>query len=112
MGDKAVIIPSEDAIVRAGAPPGTNPLGQQIPLFACMDIMQTKNDGKTPALPLFMSYDEALDATEEAVKSDAGGSNLDDFEIACMSLERAVELLATTVMSEDNSQETGPSFQF
>ena len=22
-----------------------------VPLFACMDIMQTKNDGKTPALP-------------------------------------------------------------
>jgi len=109
--DKAVIIPSEDAIAKAGAPPGTNPLGQQVPLFACMDIMQTKNDGKTPALPLFMSYDEAKDAMEEAIKYDGGDSNVKDFEIVCVSLERAVELLAT-MPSEGNSQETRPSFQF
>ena len=38
--DEAVIVPSKQSIQQAGAPPGTNPIGQQVPLFACMEIAE------------------------------------------------------------------------
>lgn len=99
--DQAVIVPSAEAIKQAGAPPGTNPIGQPVPLFACMDVMQETPDGKG-ALPLFMVLEEANEAVEEAVESDGGSA--DDFEVVSLSLNRAVELLATV-------PET-PGFQF
>lgn len=100
--DQAVLIPSAAAIAQAGAPPGTSPIGQQVPLFACMDIMQ-EIDGKA-SLPLFMVLEEANAAVEEAVGADTQGSTVDDFEVVSLSLNRAVELLATV-------PET-PAFQF
>uniref|UniRef100_A0A7S2HSG9 Uncharacterized protein n=1 Tax=Helicotheca tamesis TaxID=374047 RepID=A0A7S2HSG9_9STRA len=99
--DKAVIIPSKDAIMQAGAPPGSNPLGQHVPLFACMDIMQEGEDGK-PVLPLFFVLDEANTAVEEATQADGGSP--EDFEVVSLSLPRAVELLAGAA--------EGPAFQF
>jgi hypothetical protein len=99
--DQAVLIPSAAAIAQAGAPPGTSPVGQQVPLFACMDIMQETPDGKG-ALPLFMVLADANAAIDEAVKMDGGSTN--DFEVVSLSLNRAVELLATV-------PET-PAFQF
>jgi hypothetical protein len=90
--NQAAIIPSASSIEAAGAPPGTNPLGQQVPLFCCMDIMQETPEGKN-VLPLFMVKEEAEQATREAVQSDGG--NMADFEIVSLSLPRAVELLAT-----------------
>eukprot|EP00980_Cylindrotheca_fusiformis_P028594 scaffold22613_cov126-Cylindrotheca_fusiformis.AAC.14 len=99
--DQAVIVPSAEAIKQAGAPPGTNPIGQPVPLFACMDIMQETSDGKG-ALPLFLDMEEANGAVKEAVDSDGGSS--DDFEVVSLSLNRAVELLATVPGT--------PGFQF
>jgi hypothetical protein len=99
--DQAVIIPSAEAIKQAGAPPGTNPIGQSVPLFACMEIMQETPDGKG-ALPLFMDLEDANAAVDEAVKSDGGSA--EDFEVVSLSLNRAVELLATVPDT--------PGFQF
>lgn len=99
--NQAAIIPSPDAIEAAGAPPGTNPMGQQVPLFCCMDIMQETPEGKT-VLPLFMVKEEAERAMMEAVQTDGG--NPEEFEIVSLSLPRAVELLATVP--------DAPSFHF
>lgn len=89
---KAVIIPSQGAIDAAGAPPGTNPIGQTIPLFACMDIMQEGEDG-VAVLPIFMVLEEAQAAMRMALEIDGGDPS--DFEVVGLSLNRAVELLAT-----------------
>ena len=34
----AVLIPSQDSMEAAGAPKGASPLGQELPLFACMEM--------------------------------------------------------------------------
>ena len=99
--DKAVIVPNKEAVVQAGAPPGVNPIGQQVPLFACMDIMRSTEDGGS-VLPMFMTYADAEMALKEAVGNDGG--NVDDFEVVSLSLNKAVEQLV-------NNPET-PSFQF
>jgi hypothetical protein len=100
--DEAVIIPSARAIMQAGAPPGSNPIGQQVPLFACMEIMQSNEDGSGAVLPLFMDFEEANAAVVSAVEMDGG--NVSDFEVVTLSLQKAVQLLATV-------PET-PAFQF
>ena len=100
--DEAVIIPSARAIVQAGAPPGSNPIGQQVPLFACMEMMQTDEDGTGAVLPLFMDLEEANAAVRSAVEMDGGDVN--DFEVVTLSLQKAVQLLATVPES--------PAFQF
>jgi hypothetical protein len=99
--DQAVIVPSKESVLQAGAPPGSNPIGQQVPLFACMDICQETEDGRG-VLPLFMVLEEANFAMEQALKADGG--NMDDFEVVSLSLSRAVEMLATVPES--------PAFQF
>ena len=103
--DQAVIVPSGKAVQQAGAPPGTNPIGQPVPLFACMEIMQEaelpdadNKEGKTkvvPVLPLFMVLEECNAAVDQAVEMDGGKS--EDFEVVSLSLTRAVEQLATQV---------------
>ncbi|KAI2494073.1 Tic22-like family [Fragilaria crotonensis] len=100
--DEAVIVPSARAIMQAGAPPGSNPIGQQVPLFACMEIMQSNEDGSGAVLPLFMDFEEANAAVVSAVEMDGGDVN--DFEVVTLSLQKAIQLLATV-------PET-PAFQF
>jgi hypothetical protein len=85
--DEAVIRPSNDAILQAGAPPGTNPIGQQVPLFAFMDIMEEDENGQG-VLPLFMVLEDANAALAAAVEADGG--NVDDFEVVSLSLNRFV----------------------
>ena len=92
VSDQAVIVPNRQAILEAGAPPYTNPVGQSVPLFACMEIAQETPDGKS-LLPLFLERQDAQDAVAEAVLADGG--SLDEFEIVSLSLNRAVEILAT-----------------
>ena len=91
--DQAVIVPSKQSILQAGAPPGTNPIGQQVPMFACMEIMEQDEDGGGAKLPVFMSLDDANAAVKEAV--DADGGKVEDFDVACLSLSGCVEQLAT-----------------
>ena len=100
--NQAAIIPSAAALEKAGAPAGTNPLGQQVPLFCCMDIMQARPSDGQPVLPIFMEYDQAHAAMKEALEADGGDPK--DFEVVSLSLPRAVELLATN--------EDAPSFHF
>ena len=104
--NQAAIIPSTLALTQAGAPPGTNPLGQQVPLFCCMEVMQARpGDGK-PVLPIFMDYQQAQAAMKEALATDGPPpSGAAEFEIVSLSLPRAVELLAT-------NREEAPSFHF
>jgi len=99
--NQAIIIPSAESLAAAGAPAEVDPVGQQIPLFACMEIMQELEDG-TAVLPLFFKLEEAQAALGMAIKEDGG--EVSEFEITGLSLEKAVEALVTV-------PET-PAFQF
>jgi hypothetical protein len=100
--DQAVIVPSQSSIQQAGAPPGTNPIGQTVPMWACLEISEEMEDGK-PRLPIFMDLEDANAAVMEAVGADGG--KMDDFEVVCLSLSGAIEQLATV-------PEESPSFHF
>ena len=91
--DEAVIVPSLNAVMQAGAPPGTNPVGQQVPMFACMEIMEEDEETGSAKLPLFMALEDANDAVKAAV--DADGGAVGDFDVVCLSLSGAVEQIAT-----------------
>eukprot|EP00551_Chaetoceros_affinis_P001170 CAMPEP_0203643126 /NCGR_PEP_ID=MMETSP0088-20131115/8564_1 /ASSEMBLY_ACC=CAM_ASM_001087 /TAXON_ID=426623 /ORGANISM="Chaetoceros affinis, Strain CCMP159" /LENGTH=238 /DNA_ID=CAMNT_0050499213 /DNA_START=22 /DNA_END=738 /DNA_ORIENTATION=+ len=95
MGAKqmAVIIPSSSALNAAGAPPGMNPIGQQVPLFGCMEIAATQPDG-TSMTPMFFSQDEAESAMNMAL-SEAGGGDSSKFKVNVVPLVQAVQLGAT-----------------
>lgn len=99
--NQAIIVPSVKSLADAGVPAEVDPIGQQIPLFACMEIMQELEDG-TAVLPLFFKLEEAQAALGSAIQADGG--DVKDFEISGLSLEKAVEQLATI-------PET-PAFQF
>lgn len=101
--DQAVIVPSRASILQAGAPPGTNPIGQKVPMWACLEISEEQEDGKPPKLPIFMALEDANAAVMEALGADGG--KLDDFEVVCLSLSGAIEQLATV-------PEESPSFHF
>lgn len=90
--NKAVIVPSKQSILQAGAAPETNPIGQKVPLFACMEIMEEGEDGKAK-LPVFMSLEDANAALKEAVGADGG--EVEDLEVVCLSLSGCIEQLTT-----------------
>lgn len=75
-------------------------MGQQVPLFACMEIAQEDEKGN-PVLPLFFELEDAQSAVSQAVSQDGGKA--EDFEVVGLNLPEAVSLLA-------NSKET--AFQF
>ena len=103
--NQAIVIPSLEALTAAGAPHGVDPLGQQVPLFACMDIMQ-ENDEGAAVLPIFMVHGEAQKAMEEALQADDVSNDAgEEFQIVSVSLPRAVELLATNA-------DDAPAFRF
>ena len=98
----SIIVPSKKSIIQAGAPPNANPMGQQVPLFACMEIAQENENGK-PILPLFLELDDANNAVTQAVSLDGGKE--EDFEVVGLNLPEAVNLLA-------NAKEEATAFQF
>jgi hypothetical protein len=102
--DQAVIVPNKNAILQAGAPPNANPIGQEIPLFVCMDVSQTNEQGR-PVLPLFMTLEEANAAVMEAAEAEGGDPG--ELEVTSLGLSRAVELLAKTI-----GDDTAPTFHF
>ena len=89
--DAAVIVPNKKSIIQAGAPPTAIAMGQQVPLFACMEIAQENESGKL-VLPLFFELEDANDAVSQAVSSDGGKT--EDFEVVGLNLPEAVSLLA------------------
>ena len=88
---KSVIVPNKKSIIQAGAPPTANPMGQQVPLFACMEIAQENDSGRL-VLPLFLELDDANEAVSQAVSFDGGKA--EDFEVVGLNLPQAVNLLA------------------
>ncbi len=101
--DKAGIIPSKASILQAGAPAGTSPIGQRVPMWACLEISEEQEGGLPPKLPIFMALDDANAAVLEAVGGDR--TKTDDFEVVCLSLDGAIEQLVTL-------PEESPSFHF
>jgi hypothetical protein len=63
----ALVVPSQDGIEGAGAPAGMNPVGQQVPLFGCMDMVEDLPDGSA-MVPMFLSKAEADDAMGMALE--------------------------------------------
>jgi len=60
----ALIVPGVADLQGAGAPEGVNPMGQEVPLFACMELTREGDDGAK--VPLFMSYADCAEAVAEA----------------------------------------------
>jgi len=92
--DEALLVPSAAAVAAAGAPLGTNPLGQPVTLFACTDIMRERDDGAA-VLPLFFVYAEAQEAVAMAIAADGAGDG-SSFDIVGLPLQQAVEVLAAS----------------
>jgi hypothetical protein len=90
---KAMIVPGLADLVAAGAPEGAEPMGQELPLFACMDMSQAGKNG--PVLPLFVSHADCAAAVEQAT---AAESPEEPLEISCLSLPSVVERLASLAM--------------
>ena len=62
---KAFIVPDAAELKAAGAPEGIQPIGIELPLFACMKIVGM-GDGEREVLPLYVSYAECASAVAEA----------------------------------------------
>ena len=87
----AVLVPSARALLAAGAPPTASPIGQEVPLFCCMEMSQEAADGSA-VLPMFMEEAECRSAVAEASAAD-GGEGDPPLEVVGLSLNRAVEQL-------------------
>ena len=110
VGDSAVIVPSRASILQAGqgesgasSASNSSPIGQQVPMWTCLEISEEDEETGRPLLPIFMALDDANAAVTEAVRTDGG--KLDDFEVVCLSLNGAIEQLVTV-------PEETPSFHF
>ncbi len=68
-------------------------MGQQLPLFGCMEIQSTQPDGKSMT-PLFFNYEEAEAAMNMAL-SGAGGADTSKFKVSVVPLVQAVQTAAT-----------------
>lgn len=95
MGAKqlAAVIPSVGALESAGAPQGLNPVGQQVPLFGCMEIAANQPDGSSMT-PLFFTFEEAEAAMNMALEAAGGGDS--KFEVSILPLTKAVQTMATS----------------
>lgn len=89
----AMVVPPQKGIEAAGAPSGMNPLGQQVPLFGCMDVVETLADG-TSMVPLFLSMDEAKEALNMALEG-LPADEQSKFDVTVMPLAGAVQMQAT-----------------
>ncbi|KAL1527528.1 hypothetical protein AB1Y20_008918 [Prymnesium parvum] len=87
---KALLVPGEAELRAAGAPEGAQPMGQETPLFACLQMSREEEGGAV--LPLFLSYDDCAAAVAIASAADAPEEPL---EIAGLSLSSVVEQLAS-----------------
>ena len=94
---QATLLPSSRELTFAGAPPEASPVGQAVPLFACMEMCEQLPSGGA-RLPLFMSWADAKTAVDEAIAMDQPDTEL---EIVCLSLDKAVEMLVSVPGSPD-----------
>ncbi len=102
--EMAVIVPSVQGLEGAGAPKGLNPIGQQVPLFGCMDIQVNVGSGDGDSMmtstPLFFTFEEAENAMNMALGEAGGSDGGKKFEVTVMPLVKAVQ---TMVMNENKS---------
>lgn len=96
MGAKqmALIVPSAESIMAAGAPDGMDPVGQQVPLFGCMDLVENREDGSLN-VPLFMSMGEAQEAMDMAMEG-VGEEDKQKFRVTIIPLAGAVQMQASS----------------
>lgn len=87
---KAVIVPGVADLRGAGAPEGVQPMGIELPLFACMKMWKM-DDSSKPVLPLFMSHADCAAQVAEANEAEKPDVPL---EISILSLSSVVEHLA------------------
>ena len=84
---KAMLVPGVADLMGAGAPEGAQPMGQELPLFACMELKHDTEGDQAPKVPLFVSHADCAAAGLTA----PGGP----FEVnAILSLQSYVEELA------------------
>eukprot|EP00316_Scyphosphaera_apsteinii_P013265 CAMPEP_0119330974 /NCGR_PEP_ID=MMETSP1333-20130426/79433_1 /TAXON_ID=418940 /ORGANISM="Scyphosphaera apsteinii, Strain RCC1455" /LENGTH=209 /DNA_ID=CAMNT_0007340461 /DNA_START=94 /DNA_END=723 /DNA_ORIENTATION=+ len=88
---KASLVPSITELTAAGMPAGMPAVGQELPLFACMEMSRETEEGGT-VLPLFMSFEDCEAAVKQAREADGDGS---DLEIVGLSLPSVVEHLSS-----------------
>jgi len=88
---KASLVPGVTELTAAGMPEGLPAIGQELPLFACMQMTRETEDGHN-VLPLFMSFDDCAETVKQAreVNNDPG------LEIVPLALPSIVEHLSST----------------
>ena len=67
--NSAMLVPGKAELKAAGAPPDADPRGQQLPLFACMEMSQEGPNGSA-ILPLFMCHADCAAAVAQATEAD------------------------------------------
>jgi len=82
---KAMVVPGLAELRAAGAPEDAQPMGQELPLFGCMQMSRKGDEGQV--LPLFMSYTDCAAAVAEAAN---GGTPDDPVEIAGFALSSVI----------------------
>lgn len=87
----ALIIPSEGSLMAAGAPKGTNPLGQILPLFCYTELSQDRDDGSS-LTPLFISKADAEAALKLALEGT--GEDISSFDLQIYPLTQAIQVVA------------------
>ena len=92
---QSLLVPSQDAIEAAGAPAGMNPVGQQVPLFGCMDMVENLPDGST-MVPMFLSKDEAEDAMKMALEG-VDDEDKSKFQVNVLPLAGAIQMQANSL---------------
>ena len=60
----AMVVPGAADLRGAGAPEGAQPMGQELPLFACMELRHEGDDG--PKVPLYVSHADCAAAVAQA----------------------------------------------
>lgn len=68
-------------------------MGQQVPLFGCLDMIETLPDG-TSNVPLFLSMDEAKEAMNMALES-VPEEEKSKFDVTVIPLAGTVQMQAT-----------------
>ena len=86
-----IVIPAQDAIEAAGAPAGMSPVGQQVPLFGCMDMVENLPDGSM-MVPMFFNKGEAESAMNMAVAGLDDEAEKAKFKVDVMPLAGAVQM--------------------
>ena len=86
---KACLVPGVPELTEVGMPEGMSAVGQELPLFACMEISKETDDGDA-VTPLYMSYADCEAAVKEAEKV-AETEDDDPLEVVGLSLPSVVE---------------------